>query len=58
MSDYLDRDGLLALGFDEATVDRLLARSPLRGLDGRQCLAAEELHDELELHDPLGGMDP
>jgi hypothetical protein len=41
--DYLDRDGLLALGLDEPAVDRLLRDTPLSGHDGRPVVAAADL---------------
>jgi hypothetical protein len=45
LDDYLDRDGLLALGLDETDVDRLLRDTPLSGHGGRPVVEAERLHD-------------
>jgi len=47
--DYLDRDDLLALDLDEATVDRLLRDTPLSGEGGRPVVEAERLEDLLEM---------
>ena len=47
--DYLDRDGLLALGPDEADVDRLLRDSPLTGHGARPVVESNRLEDLLEL---------
>jgi hypothetical protein len=43
--DYLDRDGLLALGLAEANVDRLLCDTPLTGHDGRPVVEAERAEE-------------
>jgi hypothetical protein len=43
VSDYLDRTDLLALGFDEPTVDLLLSRTPHRGHEGRPIIPADDL---------------
>jgi hypothetical protein len=51
MDDYLDRDALLALDLDPATVDRLLRDSPLTGHDGRPVVEAERLADLLAMLD-------
>jgi hypothetical protein len=48
-ADYLDRDGLLALGLDEADIDRLLRDTPLTGHGGRAVVEAERLADLLEM---------
>ena len=50
-ADYLDRDGLLALGLDEAEVDRLLNDSPLTGPGGRSVIEASCLQDLLAMFD-------
>jgi hypothetical protein len=47
--DYLDRDGLLALGLDSADVGRLLRDSPLPGHGGRAVVEADRLPDRLEV---------
>lgn len=47
--DYLDRDALLALGVDEADVDRLLRETPLTGHGGRPVVEAERLSELLEM---------
>ncbi|HEY7313304.1 MAG TPA: hypothetical protein VH643_28400 [Gemmataceae bacterium] len=49
MTDYLDREQLLALDIDPASVERLLARSPLSGHGGRPVVPAESLADLLGL---------
>ena len=49
MDYYLDRAGLLSLGLDPSTVDRLLRDTPLSGHDQRLIVAAEELEDLLGL---------
>jgi hypothetical protein len=46
--DYLDRDGLLALGLAQTTVDRLLRDSPMTGHDGRPVVEADRLSDLLD----------
>jgi hypothetical protein len=48
MSDYLDRDGLLSLGLDEAEADALLSGSPLTGHDGRRVVEADRVSELLE----------
>jgi hypothetical protein len=45
--DYLDRDGLPALGPDVADLGRLLRDSPLPGHGGRPVVAADRLADLL-----------
>jgi hypothetical protein len=52
--DYLDRDGLLALGLAKPVVDRLLRDTPLSGHGGRPVVAAERLPDVLALLDGDG----
>jgi hypothetical protein len=47
VSDYLDREGLLALGLDEADVDQLLRDTPLSGHGGRPVVEADRLDDLL-----------
>lgn len=49
IDDYLDRDGLLALGLDEADVDRLLHDTPLTGHGRRPVVAASRLRELLAL---------
>lgn len=49
MSDYLDKDDLLALEIDEADVDRLLRNTPLTGHGRRPVVEAERLHEILEM---------
>jgi hypothetical protein len=48
IDDYLDRAGLLALGLDEAEVDRLLRQTPVNGNGGRPVVEAERLPELLE----------
>jgi hypothetical protein len=50
--DYLDREGLLALGLPEPVVDRLLRDTPLSGHGGRPVVEAERFPDLLA---PLDG---
>jgi hypothetical protein len=57
VSDYLDRDALLALDLDEADVDRLLRGSLLTGHGGRPVVEAEHLDDLLALLDLAKGAD-
>jgi hypothetical protein len=47
--DYLDRDGLLALGLDEADADRLLRDSPLTGHGARPVVEASRLPELLAM---------
>jgi hypothetical protein len=54
VSDYLDREALLALDLPEATVDRLLRDTPLSGTDGRPVIEADRLDDLLGLLDREG----
>jgi hypothetical protein len=53
--DYLDRDGLVALGLDQAEVDRLLRDTPLTGHFGRPVVEAEFLPELLEMLRREGG---
>jgi hypothetical protein len=47
MSDWLDRDALLALGLDAGDVARLLRDTQHSGHDGQPVVSAEELDDLL-----------
>jgi hypothetical protein len=49
MSDYLDRDDLLALDIDQAVVGRLLCGTLLTGNDGRPVVEAAQLVELLEM---------
>jgi hypothetical protein len=46
---YLDRDGLLALGLDEADVDKLLRDTPLSGHGVRPMVESARRPDLLEM---------
>jgi hypothetical protein len=56
--DYLDRDRLLALGLDEADVDRLLRDTPLTGHGGRPAVEADRLADLLAMLHQEGRAEP
>jgi hypothetical protein len=47
--DFLNRDHLLTLGLDPATVERLLHDSPLSGHDGRPVVEEDRLAELLEM---------
>jgi hypothetical protein len=49
MTDYLNRDDLLALGLDEADVDRLLLDTPLTGHCDRPVVESATLPELLEM---------
>lgn len=50
-ADYLDREGLLAIGLDEAEVERLLNDSPITGPGGRPVVEADFLSDRIAMLD-------
>jgi hypothetical protein len=54
VSDYLDREALLALDLPGAIVDRLLLDTPLTGDGGRPVIAADRLDDLLGLSEREG----
>jgi hypothetical protein len=57
MDDYLDRDGLLALGLDEADVDKILRDAALTGHGDRPVVESTTLQDLLDMLSTAGGDD-
>jgi hypothetical protein len=55
MSDYLDRSGLLSLGFDENDADHLLRLTCLTGHDNLPVVESERLAELLEMLGAQGG---
>jgi hypothetical protein len=49
LDDFLDRDGLLALGLDEHVIDRLLRDTSHSGHDGRPVVDADRLPELLDM---------